>query len=125
MLRLMLPAVVLNLGISNTCVMSCLLPVIDGWASETGLHRAFFLMPLSYLLLISGVFAIFSTSTNLVAQGMLIAHKEEPFDNFALAVPVTVASVVTLLYLVVLVPIILRRFTVTDQGSATKESSAP
>jgi hypothetical protein len=54
---------------------------------------------------------------------MLIAHKEEPFDNFALAVPVTVASVVTLLYLVVLVPIILRRFTVTDQGSATKEGS--
>lgn len=123
MLRLMLPAVVLNLGISNTCVMSCLLPVIDSWASETGLHRAFFLMPLSYLLLISGVFAIFSTSTNLVAQGMLIAHKEEPFDNFALAVPVTVASVVTLLYLVVLVPIILRRFRVVDKGTEEKEGS--
>jgi len=69
------------------------------------------------------VFAIFSTSTNLVAQGMLIAHNEEPFDNFALAVPVTVASAVTLLYLVVVVPIILRRFRVVDKGTAEEEGS--
>ncbi|CAK0832152.1 unnamed protein product, partial [Prorocentrum cordatum] len=52
MLRLMLPAVVLNLGISNTCVMSCLLPVIDSWASETGTVRA---LPAEKITVVDGV----------------------------------------------------------------------
>ena len=39
MLRLFVPAVFLNLCISNTCVMSCLLPVIDKWSKEIGPQR--------------------------------------------------------------------------------------
>lgn len=112
MLRLMLPSVLLNIGISNTCVMSCLLPVIDNWSKDIGMHKAYFLMPLSYLLLISGVFAIFSTSTNLVAQGLLIAHGQPRFAMFDLALPVVVSTLVTLVYLLVVTPIVLKRFAV-------------
>jgi len=110
MLRLFLPAMILNVCISNTCVMSCLLPVLDKWSLQIGIHKAFFLMPLSFVLLISGVFAIFSTSTNLIAQGMLISHGQPPFNNFDLAVPVLICSALTILYLLVATPFVLRRF---------------
>eukprot|EP00927_Polykrikos_kofoidii_P036653 TRINITY_DN30939_c0_g1_i1.p1 TRINITY_DN30939_c0_g1~~TRINITY_DN30939_c0_g1_i1.p1 ORF type:complete len:873 (+),score=115.24 TRINITY_DN30939_c0_g1_i1:90-2708(+) len=130
LLRLLLPSVVMNLGISNTCVMSCLLPVIDKWSVEIGHHKALFLLPLSYVLLISGAFAIFSTSTNLIAQGLLNDHKLPPFDMFALAVPVTLCTSVTICYLVLLVPYFLKRFrrdtsesTVTGTEVGQKQTS--
>merc|ERR1719498_244507 len=88
MLRLFIPAIFLNVCISNTCVMSCLLPVLDKWSVEIGIHRAFFLMPLFYVLLISGVFAVFSTSTNLIAQGLLVSHHQEKLPTFSLSIPV-------------------------------------
>eukprot|EP00403_Amphidinium_massartii_P031020 CAMPEP_0178406312 /NCGR_PEP_ID=MMETSP0689_2-20121128/18847_1 /TAXON_ID=160604 /ORGANISM="Amphidinium massartii, Strain CS-259" /LENGTH=936 /DNA_ID=CAMNT_0020027349 /DNA_START=1 /DNA_END=2808 /DNA_ORIENTATION=+ len=110
MLRLLCPAIIMNLGTSNTAVMSCLLPVCEMWAKRIGFHKAFFLMPLSYILLISGTFATFTTSTNLVAQGLLIAHGEEPFETFAMALPATICTVVAVLYLLVAAPMILSRF---------------
>mmetsp|Transcript_37076 Transcript_37076/g.94893 ORF Transcript_37076/g.94893 Transcript_37076/m.94893 type:complete len:879 (+) Transcript_37076:62-2698(+) len=120
MLRLFLPAIVLNVCISNTCVMSCLLSVIDKWSQEIGYPKAFFLMPLSYLLLISGTFAIFSTSTNLIAQGLLVTHGETPFGNFDLALPALMCSAVTIAYLIIVVPFALGRFSLT--GKARKEA---
>lgn len=114
MIRLFLPATVLNVCISNTCVMSCLLPVIDRWATEIGFHKAYFLMPLSYILLISGTFAIFSTSTNLIAQGLLVTHHKPPFGMFDLAIPASLCTLVAILYLLVATPFLLRRFKVKD-----------
>jgi len=116
MLRLFLPAVVLNVCVSNTCVMSCLIPVIETWSTEIGIHKAAFLMPLSYLLLISGVFAIFSTSTNLITQGLLIVHHEPVFDNFDLAIPVVACTLATVVYLILATPIVLRRYTVKEKS---------
>jgi len=110
MIRLFLPALVLNVCISNTCVMSCLLPVIDRWSVEIGFHKAYFLLPLSYILLISGVFAIFSTSTNLIAQGLLLQHGLPGFNNFDLAIPTIACSLVAIVYLIIATPIMLRRF---------------
>jgi len=122
MLRLFLPAVVLNVCISNTCVMSCLLSVIDRWSQEIGYPKAFFLMPLSYLLLISGTFAIFSTSTNLIAQGLLISHGEPGFGNFDLALPALMCTGVTIIYLVIITPFALGRF---SQANKTREQARP
>lgn len=118
MIRLFLPAVVLNVCISNTCVMSCLLPVIDRWAVQIGFHKAYFLMPLSYILLISGTFAIFSTSTNLIAQGLLVTHHKPPFGMFDLAIPALACTGVAILYLVIVTPILLSRFAVSKEAEA-------
>jgi len=122
MLRLALPAICMNVGVSNTCVMSCLLPVIEKWSLEIGHHKALFLMPISFLLLISGVFAIFSTSTNLVVQGQLRLNNREPFDMFALAPAVTACTAASLVYLIVVPPFVLRRFkdTASDDESGSK-----
>mmetsp|Transcript_105656 Transcript_105656/g.305725 ORF Transcript_105656/g.305725 Transcript_105656/m.305725 type:complete len:872 (-) Transcript_105656:79-2694(-) len=117
MLRLFLPAVVLNVCISNTCVMSCLITVIDKWSSDIGYPKAFFLLPLSYILLISGTFATFTTSTNLIAQGLLKSQGYAGFDTFALAPPCMACTVVAIVYLIVVSPIVLRRFTIR-KGSA-------
>ena len=62
------------------------------------------------VLLISGVFAIFSTSTNLIAQGLLLSHGLPGFGNFDLAWPVMACTAATLVYVVVVAPILLRRF---------------
>merc|ERR1719414_773110 len=112
----------MNVGVSNTCVMSCLLPVIEKWSLEIGHHKALFLMPISFLLLISGVFAIFSTSTNLVVQGQLRLNNREPFDMFALAPAVTACTAASLVYLIVVPPFVLRRFkdTASDDESGSK-----
>eukprot|EP00932_Pfiesteria_piscicida_P016263 SRR837773.3198.p1 GENE.SRR837773.3198~~SRR837773.3198.p1 ORF type:complete len:277 (+),score=57.72 SRR837773.3198:31-861(+) len=100
--------------------MSCLMTVIDKWSGEIGHPKAFFLMPLSYLLLISGTFAIFSTSTNLIAQGLLVTHGMPPFDNFDLALPALACTVVTVVYLIVVTPVVLRRFEVSEESSPSR-----
>ena len=119
-LRISIPALIMNLGTSNTCVMSCLVPVIEKWSEEIGHHKAFFLMPLSYLLLIDGAFAIFSTSTNLIAQGLLKSHDLEPFEMFALAPIAVVCTLAALAYMIVVVPVVLSRFD-SVQGNGKKE----
>jgi hypothetical protein len=98
------------------------LPVIEKWSLEIGHHKALFLMPISFLLLISGVFAIFSTSTNLVVQGQLRLNNREPFDMFALAPAVSACTAAALVYLIVVPPFVLRRFkdTSSDDESGTK-----
>jgi di/tricarboxylate transporter len=117
MLRLFLPSVFLNVCISNTCVMSCLLPVLDKWSVEIGFHRALFLAPLSYVLLISGVFAVFSTSTNLIAQGLLVSHHQQKLEEFGLSVPVMCCTAVTIVYLMIATPVVLKRFQIENQDN--------
>jgi len=118
MLRLIIPATILNTGVSNTCVMSCLLPVIDKWSADIGHHKAYFLMPLSYILLISGAVCIFSTSTNLVAQGMLQKTGDPGYGMFDLAVPVGVCSLAIIAYLVIFGPFFLSRFRKTTRETS-------
>lgn len=122
MLRLFVPAVLLNVCISNTCVMSCLMTVVDKWSTEIGHPKAFFLMPLSYLLLISGTFAIFSTSTNLIAQGLLLSHGLLGFNMFDLAIPAVCCTGVAMVYLILFVPVLLRRFQIKDGITNSRKS---
>eukprot|EP00392_Amoebophrya_sp_AT5.2_P010519 g10583.t1 len=76
---------VLNVGMSNTAVMSILVPIIEKWAVEVNLSKNLFLMPLSYVLLISGTIAIFATSSNLIAQGLMQDAGQRPFGTFEIA----------------------------------------
>jgi len=128
LMRLFVPSVFLNVCISNTCVMSCLIPVIDKWSVEIGFHKALFLMPLSYLLLITGAFAIFSTSTNLITQGQLKIssakdHEDLTFGNFDIAVPIAVCTLATVAYLMIFTPIILRKYKVQKDNPDRKSET--
>ncbi|KAF4675011.1 hypothetical protein FOL46_003179 [Perkinsus olseni] len=108
MLRLFLPAVLLNICVSNTAVMGVLLPVVQKWSKDIGWDQGLLLMPLSYILLISGVFAIFSTSSNLITQGLLVDGHYEPFENFAMAPLILPATVGAFLYIVIAVPLVFK-----------------
>lgn len=114
--RVSVPALICNIGISNTCVFSCLMPVIEKWSPEISIHQALFYLPLSYLLLVSGVIAMFSTSTNLVCQGQLRLNNIAEFSQFALALPGFMVSALSLLYMVIVVPIVLKRFGKSEGG---------
>ncbi|EER05735.1 sodium/sulfate transporter, putative [Perkinsus marinus ATCC 50983] len=108
MLRLFVPAVLLNVCVSNTAVMGVLLPVVQKWSKDIGLDQGLLLMPMSYILLISGVFAIFSTSSNLITQGLLVDANYERFDNFALAPLILPATIGAFLYIVIAVPLVFK-----------------
>lgn len=117
LIRVSVPALICNIGISNTCVFSCLMPVIEKWSSEIQIHQALFFLPLSYLLLVSGVVAMFSTSTNLVCQGQLRLNDIGQFSQFALALPGCMVAVMNLLYMMIVVPIVLKRFRKNEGAS--------
>ncbi|CAD7955740.1 unnamed protein product [Amoebophrya sp. A120] len=101
-LRLLLPAIVLNVGMSNTAVMSILTPILEKWSQQIGISKNMFLMPLSYVLLISGTVAIFATSSNLIAQGLMIEHNQKPFGTFEIAPVALCSTAVTLLAVLLL-----------------------
>lgn len=110
LLRLCMPAYALNVCISNTCVMGVLIPVIEKWSKEIGIHSAMFLMPMSYLMLISGTFAIFSTSSNLITQSLLVARGLEPFHSFEIAKLCCVCTIAATAYVALTIPWLMSRY---------------
>ncbi|CAD7925774.1 unnamed protein product, partial [Amoebophrya sp. A120] len=101
-LRLMVPAIVMNIGMSNTANMSILMPILEKWSLDIGISKNMFLMPLSFILLISGTVAIFATSSNLIAQGLMIKSGQVPFTTFEIAPVAIAATVVALLCVFIL-----------------------
>ncbi|CAE7700166.1 SAC1 [Symbiodinium sp. CCMP2456] len=123
-LRLSLPAMPLATSISNTCVMGVLIPVIDKWCKEIDMPPRLFLMPMSYIMLVIGAFAIFSTSSNLVVQSLLIERGLEPFDNFAISSLAFLCGAATLLYIAVAVPTILAETESASSPSSPNKASS-
>lgn len=122
MLRIYVPCTIGAFTISNTCVMACSMPAIEQWCKKSGYHVALFFMPVSFIMLIAGTFAIFSTSTNMVAQALLVAHDMPPLGQFELAVPALVCTMASLLYLIVATPLSLRRFIRTPEDDVSPTS---
>jgi len=110
MIKIFIPCAIGAASISNTCVMACSMPAVEDWCQKNGYHQALFFLPISYLMLIAGTFAVFSTSTNLVAQALLVNHNLPPLNTFELGYPACVNMVVGLFYLVFVTPIVLNRF---------------
>lgn len=126
-LRLFLPAIVLNVAVSNTANMSILMPIIERWSEDIGLSKNFFLMPLSFLLLISGTVAIFATSSNLIAQGQMERYHQVPFTTFEIAPVALCATAVTLVGNLVFVPLLFGAFqeeadAIADAGAGGERS---
>jgi len=122
MLRIYVPCAIGAATISNTAVMACCMPAIEEWAAKSGNHIGLFFMPISYIMLIAGTFAVFSTSTNLVAQGLLVAHDLPQLGTFELAVPALIMTLMSLVYLIIATPRVLHRFTKKAQQNQTSTS---
>jgi len=120
--RLLLPACTLNLAVSNTACMAILLPIVEKWADQIGRPKMLFFMPLSYCLLISGTVAIFSTSSNLVAQGLMIRQHLPMFTQFEIA-PVAIACTITTICSILLVAPMLLGSNDDDHSETTHENN--
>jgi hypothetical protein len=130
LIRLLAPTFCLNVCVSNTCVMGCLIPLIEKWCKDIPLHPAWFLMPVSYLVLIQGTFAIFSTSSNLIAQGLIqdqINKGKLPtnmlYSTFEVAGIAMATAIGGMIYAMIFVPIILGRFRPVSDDSPSPVAS--
>lgn len=85
--------------INNTPVVVVFVPVVLNLARHMKLPASKFLIPISFAAILGGVTTLIGTSTNLVANGILIGRGEPGLEMFELAwvgVPITVVGAIYL-----------------------------
>ncbi len=87
--------------INNTPVVVVFVPVVLNLARRMGLPASKFLIPLSYASVLGGITTLIGTSTNLVANGILIEQGEPGMDMFELASVGVPIAIVGALYLAI------------------------
>ncbi len=89
---------------NNTAIVAILMPVVLGFARSRDMAAGRLLMPLSYASILGGCCTLIGTSTNLLANGVLVEMGQRPLSMFELApigIPIAIAGIA---YLVVLGP---------------------
>ena len=82
-LRLMLPTTFLSAFLNNTPVVAMLIPSVHEWAKKNQFPASKLMIPLSYAAILGGTCTLIGTSTNLVVNGLLLAHPSlEPMQLF-------------------------------------------
>ncbi|WP_412988781.1 SLC13 family permease [Pediococcus siamensis] len=99
LLRLLTSVSIFSPFINNTPIVSTLTPMVQKWCKEKNLSVSKFLIPLSYVTILSGLITVLGTSTNLVAQGLLSKYHLRQFGFFDFAVVGIPITVVGILYL--------------------------
>lgn len=108
---------------NNTTQVAIFTPIVLGWSKRNQLPASYFLMPISFIVMLGGLGALIGTSTNLVVHGLMEASGMQGMSMFELAwvgVPLTVLG---LAYLVCCVPFTLRgKFDLATQVTAAERS---
>jgi len=73
-IRLMLPVAVVSAFLNNTPVVAMLVPVVQEWGRHHRLALSKLMIPLSYAAILGGTCTLIGTSTNLIVNGLLLAH---------------------------------------------------
>lgn len=101
--RLMAPVIAMSAFLNNTPVVAMFLPAVNEWARRNRLSVSKLLIPLSYAAILGGTCTLIGTSTNLVVNGLTIAHGGLPslgmFDIAWVGVP---SALLGLLYIMLL-----------------------
>eukprot|EP00928_Gymnodinium_smaydae_P095517 TRINITY_DN8236_c0_g2_i1.p1 TRINITY_DN8236_c0_g2~~TRINITY_DN8236_c0_g2_i1.p1 ORF type:complete len:674 (+),score=42.37 TRINITY_DN8236_c0_g2_i1:120-2141(+) len=106
-LRLCIVAMSMSAFMNNTPLVALLMPIVRDWARSRQFAASRFLIPLSYSVIMGGLFSLIGSSTNLVINGLLEQIGEEPFGFFApgfVALPVALCGVT---YLLIAAPFLL------------------
>lgn len=114
--KLMLPVAILSAFINNTPVVALLIPAVRDWARRFNLPVGQLLMPLSYAAIIGGSCTLIGTSTNLIVNGMLIAHSGQGMGLFDMAIVGIPCLIVVVVFVIVAAPLILPK----DKNSVMK-----
>lgn len=75
-LLLMLPVTIASAFVNNTPVVACFIPAVTDWAKKMRISPSRLMMPLSYAAILGGSCTLVGTSTNLIVNGLLLAHSE-------------------------------------------------
>lgn len=97
---LLVPVAILSAFLNNTPVVAAMLPVVNDLSKRVKASSSQLLLPLSYATILGGLCTLIGTSTNLLVQGMVVAHGMEPLSFFAPAavgVPLTIAGLAYML----------------------------
>ena len=89
--RVVVPAAAISAFVNNTPHVAVAMPLVSAFARRHGLAPSRLFLPLSYAAILGGVCTLVGTSTNVVVQGLMLAHNRlpgvtavEPFQLFSL-----------------------------------------
>src|SRR3954452_16168443 len=74
LLRMMIPIAGISAFLNNTPIVAMFIPVVIDWARRYRVSPSRFLIPLSYATILGGVCTLIGTSTNLVANGLMMGY---------------------------------------------------
>lgn len=95
-LKIMLPTGMLSGFISNTPLITIMLPSVQKWALANKVNPSKLLIPLSYASILGGTITLIGTSSNLLVQGLLLENGINGFQLFDFAfigVPLTAIGI--------------------------------
>lgn len=102
MVRMMLPVFGLSTFLNNTPVVAMFIPTVRDWAVSAKISPSKFLIPVSYASILGGICTLIGTSTNLVANGMLMSAKGislKMFDFAYIGIPCAIAGFLYLTFI--------------------------
>merc|ERR1719326_280090 len=104
MLRLAAPVVTLGCVFNNTPLVAVMIPIVKDWATKHGLQVSHFMMPLSFITMLSACMTTMGSSTNLLAV-QLVPEAHIAFLDMA---PVGFVVMITgVLYCALVAPLVL------------------
>ena len=74
LLRMMIPIASISAFLNNTPIVAMFMPVVIDWARRYRVSPSRFLIPLSYATILGGACTLIGTSTNLVANGLMMGY---------------------------------------------------
>ncbi len=102
MVGTMLTAAALSSVTSNTATTACLIPVVAGICSASGVSTKRQMMPMAFAAGLGGIITLVGTPPNIIAAGALKAAGERPFGFFEFAwigIPLTLAGIVYMVFI--------------------------
>jgi di/tricarboxylate transporter len=100
--RMALPVALMSSVMNNTPLVAMMLPVISDWGKRLRISPSRLMMPLSFAAILGGLCTLIGTSTNVVVNGLLIAHQQSTdqpavgmgmFDITYVGLPCAVAGI--------------------------------
>ena len=96
--KLMWPVAAMSGFLNNTPVVAMLIPAVREWARKNDLAASKLMIPLSYAAILGGTCTLIGTSTNLVVNGLLVAHMPDAglsmFELAWVGLPVAIVGIV-------------------------------
>lgn len=97
--RLLIPTAVVSVFVNNTPIVAMLTAATQKWVKLSRIPASKLLMPISFATILGGCCSLIGTSTNLVANGLLITKTHQGLHLFTPAWVALPGAIIGLIYL--------------------------